>query len=200
MPSRGPDGSTAAVTATLVAALIEQLIAEGAPDDLLAPIMIVVALVTALTGILALGLGLARAGGAIRFIPYPVIGGFLGATGWLMISGAVRVVTDHRLALATIGTLHRFLDPSQARRGSSFALALYLALRRARSPFVLPAVLLIGVAAAHLVFALTGTPLDAAHAQGWMFKAPAAHRACADLGLRRSCVISPGKRFPPLER
>ena len=77
----GPDGSTAAVTATLVAALIEQLIAEGAPDDLLAPTMIVVALVTALTGILLFGLGLARAGGAIRFIPYPVIGGFLGATG-----------------------------------------------------------------------------------------------------------------------
>ena len=40
----GPDGSTAAVTATLVAALIERLIAEGAPDDLLAPVMIVLAL------------------------------------------------------------------------------------------------------------------------------------------------------------
>ena len=49
----------------------------GPPDDLLAPVMIVVALATALTGILLFCLGFARAGGAIRFIPYPVIGGFL---------------------------------------------------------------------------------------------------------------------------
>jgi sulfate permease, SulP family len=65
-----------------VSALIERLISEGAPDDLLAPVMIVLAIVTALTGLLLCGLGLARAGAAIRFVPYPVIGGFLGATGW----------------------------------------------------------------------------------------------------------------------
>jgi MFS superfamily sulfate permease-like transporter len=46
----GPDGATAAVTASLVAALIERLINEVAPDDLLAPVMIVLAIVTALTG------------------------------------------------------------------------------------------------------------------------------------------------------
>jgi len=85
----GPDGATAAVTASLVSALIERLISEGAPDDLLAPVMIVLAIVTALTGLLLCGLGLARAGAAIRFVPYPVIGGFLGATGWLMIRWSI---------------------------------------------------------------------------------------------------------------
>jgi SulP family sulfate permease len=98
----GPDGATAAVTASLVAALIERLINEAAPDDLLAPVMIVLAIVTALTGLLLCVLGRARAGAAIRFVPYPVIGEFLGATGWLMISGAVRVITDHRLGFATL--------------------------------------------------------------------------------------------------
>jgi SulP family sulfate permease len=73
----GPDGSTVAVTATLVSALLERLNAAAAPDDLLAPVMIVMALSAALTGILLFGLGLARAGGAIRFVPYPVIGGCL---------------------------------------------------------------------------------------------------------------------------
>ena len=37
----GPDGATAAVTATMVAHFLRQLDAEGAPDDLLAPVMIV---------------------------------------------------------------------------------------------------------------------------------------------------------------
>src|SRR6188472_4133107 len=82
-----PDGATAAVTATLAAKVAQRLIEMGPPDDLLAPVMIVLALATLLTGILLFFLGLARAGGAIRFIPYPVIGGFLSATGWLMVSG-----------------------------------------------------------------------------------------------------------------
>jgi SulP family sulfate permease len=77
----GPDGATVAVTATLVVALLGRLSAEGVPDDLLAPVMIVMGLSAALTVLLFFGLGVARAGGAIRFIPYPVIGGFLGATG-----------------------------------------------------------------------------------------------------------------------
>ena len=76
-----PDGATAAVTATLAATEAQRLIEMGPPDDLLAPVMIVVALATLLTGILLFSLGLARAGGAIRFIPYPVIGGFPG--GWV---------------------------------------------------------------------------------------------------------------------
>src|SRR4029077_12769454 len=78
---------------------------RSAPDDLLAPVTIVLAIVTALTGLLLCGLGLARAGAAIRFVPYPVIGGFLGATGWLMIGGAVRVITDHPLSFATLEAL-----------------------------------------------------------------------------------------------
>jgi len=128
-----PDGATAAVTATLAATVAERLIAEGPPDDLLAPVMIVVALATALTGLLLWGLGLTRAGGAIRFIPYPVIGGFLSATGWLMVSGAVRVITDHRLSLATLGTLLAPITLAQIAAAAFVALALYLGLRRARN-------------------------------------------------------------------
>ena len=97
-----PDGATSAVTATLAATVAERLIENGPPDDLLAPVMIVLALAMALTGVLLFGLGLARAGGAIRFIPYPVIGGFLSATGWLMVSGAVHVITDQRLTRASL--------------------------------------------------------------------------------------------------
>jgi hypothetical protein len=47
-------------------------------------------------------------------------------------------------------------------------------LRRTRSPFVPPGILLAGIAAAYLVFALTGVTLAEACAEGWMFKAPAA--------------------------
>jgi sulfate permease, SulP family len=97
---------------------------------LLAPVMIVMALSAALAGILLFGLGLARAGSAIRFVPYPVVGGFLGATGWLMVNGAARVVADKGLSVSTIGT---FLDPyvmAKLAATAAIALALYFGLRR----------------------------------------------------------------------
>jgi SulP family sulfate permease len=171
----GPDGATAAVTATMVAHFLGQLDAEGAPDDLLAPVMIVMALSAALAGILLFGLGLARAGGAIRFVPYPVVGGFLGATGWLMVNGAARVVADKGLSVSTIGT---FLDPSVMAKlaaTAAIALALYFGLRRrGDSPYVLPGILLAGIGAAYLAFTLSGMTLSEARGEGWMFKAPAA--------------------------
>jgi sulfate permease, SulP family len=169
-----PDGATAAVTATLAATVAERLIEMGPPDDLLAPIMIVVALATLLTGILLFSLGLARAGGAIRFIPYPVIGGFLSATGWLMVSGAVRVITDQRLSLWTAGKLFEPTMLGQLAAAGAVALALYAGLRRGRNPFVLPGILTLAAVLAHLAFALTGTSLSEALALGWTFKAPTA--------------------------
>lgn len=186
----GPDGATAAVTAALVAALVERLIADGAPDDLLAPVMIVLALSALLTGGLLCALGLAQAGGAIRFIPYPVIGGFLGATGWLMVSGAVRVITDHPVTISTIDDLLNSLTLAKLAGAAIIALALYIALRRPRSPLVLPGILLAGVAATHLIFALTGTTLGAARAEDWMFKAPAA------VGLTQTWDLTDLRNFP----
>jgi SulP family sulfate permease len=171
----GPDGSTVAVTATLVSALLERLNAAAAPDDLLAPVMIVMALSAALTGILLFGLGLARAGGAIRFVPYPVIGGFLGATGWLMVSGAARVITDHGLNLPDIDSLLGESALAKLAAGVVIAIALYLGVRRrGNSPYVMPGILLAGIVATHLVLAMTGTSLAEAQASGWVFKAPAA--------------------------
>ena len=76
----GPDPTTVAVTATLVSALLARLAANGVSEDLLAPVGVIMGLSAVFTGILLFALGLAGAGGAIRFIPYPVIGGFLGAT------------------------------------------------------------------------------------------------------------------------
>src|ERR1700755_2878602 len=99
----GPDTSTSAVIATLVAAMMTRLSGEGT-SHLLEPALIVMALGTAVTGIVLCVLGMTRAGRAIRFVPYPVIGGFLGATGVLMLMGAIQVITDQRLTFANAET------------------------------------------------------------------------------------------------
>ncbi len=185
-----PDGATAAVTATLAATVAERLIENGPPDDLLAPVMIVVALATALTGVMLSCLGLARAGGAIRFIPYPVIGGFLSATGWLMVSGAVHVITDQKLTRASLAALTGPSTLAQLAAAAGVAIALYLALRRVRSPLLLPGVLLAAAILAHVVFVLSGLSLADARTLGWTFKAPTA------VGLAPTWDFNDVRNFP----
>jgi len=45
------------------------------------------------TGVLLGALGLLRAGNLVRFVPIPVIGGVLAGSGWLLVTGAIRVMT-----------------------------------------------------------------------------------------------------------
>src|SRR5215470_10124327 len=170
----GPDSSTSVVTATLVAAFVEWLVANGATDHVLEPTLLLMALSSVLVGILLCGLGLAKAGRAIRFVPYPVIGGFLGATGWLMVSGASQVITDMRLAATNI---HALLSPaslSKLTAAAAIAVSLYFGLRRFRNPLVLLGLILAGIAAAYLAFFATGISMTDAQAAGWLFKPEAA--------------------------
>src|SRR5262245_19870485 len=166
----GPDSSTSVVTATLVAAFVEWLVANGATNHALEPTLILMALSSTLVGLLLCGLGLGRAGRAIRFVPYPVLGGFLGATGWLMVSGATQVITDLRLAVANIHELFSPISFSKLTAGAAIAVSLYFGLRRFRTPLVLPGVILAGVAAAHLSFLVMGIPITGAQTSGWLFK------------------------------
>ena len=52
--------------------------------DIFLTVVAATLVVTVLCGILFLVIGRFRLGGLIRFVPYPVVGGFLAGTGWLL--------------------------------------------------------------------------------------------------------------------
>ena len=169
----GPDGSTSAVTAALVATLVSQVVASGQQEHLLTATLVVLMLSAALTGLLLGTLGVARAGRAIRFVPYPVIGGFLGATGILILLGAVQVLTGTRPALTTLSALAD--GASLAKMATALAIAAFLLAGRrwSTSPLVMPAQLLACIVGFHLVLAVLGVSIETAQQAGWMFAAPA---------------------------
>jgi sulfate permease, SulP family len=165
----GPDSSVSVVIAALVATLVHRLVTHG-DTALLMPTLIAMSLATLLTGLLLCILGFTHAGRAVRFVPFPVIGGFLGATGWLMMMGAVQVVTDERPALANMGAFANATIAAKLAAGLAVAVILHLTLRRSKSPFVLPGVLSAAFAVTYAALLFSGSSVADAQSQGWMFQ------------------------------
>lgn len=168
----GPESSTAAMTAILASSLVERMAVADTTAPPLAPVLITLGLASIATGIVLCGFGMTRMGRAIRYVPYPVVGGFLAATGCLILLGAIRVITGHRLQF---GTLDQFANPltlSELAAACAMATVLYLTWHRSRSSFGLPVVLVAGILLAHLVFWLAGISPAEAQAAGWTFQPP----------------------------
>ena len=168
----GPDGATCAVIAALVATLAARLGASSGDAGLLTATLAVLALSSSLTGLLLLGLGMARLGRAIRFIPFPVIGGFLGATACLILMGMVKILTGYSPSVANID---HFLNIDAAEKLlAGIAVTVFLLVGRQywKTPLALPALLLICIVIFYLVLLLFGISLADAQAGNWTFMMP----------------------------
>ena len=96
----GPDSPAVAVMSVLASSIATALAAKGASSDtMILNVLVALSVSTLLTGILLWGTGALRLGQWLRFIPYPVIGGFLAASGFLLITGGMEVVTQTNLTL-----------------------------------------------------------------------------------------------------
>jgi sulfate permease, SulP family len=168
----GPESSTAAVTGILASSLVERMALANTAAPQLAPVLITLGLSTILTGIVLCGFGVTRMGRAIRYVPYPVVGGFLGAIGCLLLLGAIRVITGERLQLATLDRFANMVTLSELAAACAMALVLYLTWHRSRSTFGLPVILIGGIAFAHVAFWFAGISLADAQAAGWTFEPP----------------------------
>jgi len=105
-------------------------------------ILVAMAASTLLTGAVFLVFGFFNLGRLVRFMPYPVMGGFLAGTGWLLVKGSFGVMTGLPLTLANIPAL---LHPEQLLlwgTGMAFALILFFSLRYIKRFWLMPAVLL----------------------------------------------------------
>jgi SulP family sulfate permease len=161
-----PQDSTAAVVALIAAAVAARVPAEASSEQTLYTVTGAIALTTILGGAFFLALGYFRLGGLIRFIPYPVIGGFLAGTGWLLSKGALEVLAGQVLRPAT---MRAFLEPDVLLRwvpGALFAVTLFVALRWYRHILLLPALLLGSIVVFYAALLMTGTTVSTAGANG----------------------------------
>ncbi len=162
----GADSNSIAVFAAIGATLAERL---GSDPRLAAHHLALDMMLGSVTvGLALVALGSLKMGRWIRFIPYPIVVGFLAATGWLLFNGSLRVIAGislpaHPEAAFTASGAARLIV------GVAFAGLLFV-LRRIKNPVLVPALLIGGTALTDGILAATiGIP--AARAEGWLVPA-----------------------------
>ena len=138
----GIDSPTGAVLVLIAASAGHAVLSSGgSPPQAVQAAMLLFTAASALSGALLLGLGLARWGTYLRFVPFFVVAGFLGATGGLLIAGGIRMTTGHGPAeLVAAGT-----GAETLRLLCALAVCLLLLAQRRwlRWPLALPAALIV---------------------------------------------------------
>lgn len=165
----GPDSNTAAILAAMASTIGVHLSARGASAQAAATVWAMLVASAILSGLFLLCLSQLNLGQFIRFIPYPVIGGFLAGAGWLLIRGAFSVTSGVNLDLNTVTTLFQPSHLGHWLSSLAFAIVLIIILSRYNRYWVLPALIGAGVIFTYLLLGGLGISIDRAREQGWLF-------------------------------
>jgi SulP family sulfate permease len=162
-----PQDTPAAIFA-LIAASIAVGMRGANPEATYATVVAAIALTSIITGVAYMLIAWFKASWFVRYIPYPVIGGFLAGTGWLLSLGAFSVMTNGNLSLSTLPQL---LTPDNLFNwvpGLVFAVILLLILRRSNHYLITPGALVIATALFYGYLLVSGIPIAEASTRGWL--------------------------------
>ncbi len=163
----GPDSKPTAVLAIMAALMAAKLAPAKTPVETGLIVLAALVVGTLATGAVLYLIGATKMGKWIRFVPYPVIGGFMAASGWLLGLGGIGVLAGVHMSWSEVGTLAGGYHLLQILAGLSFAVALWLS-RRIRNPLAFPILLVVTVALIHAVRVASGYSIEAARDAGWL--------------------------------
>jgi sulfate permease, SulP family len=171
-----PQDRTAPILAIMAAGIVSSAPGGADADWILLSVLAMIIGTTLVTGVFLLSLGLGRVGNMMRFIPYSVLGGFLAGTGWLLVVGALRVMTG--LDLVSLDEVALLLDGQELGQwlpGLLVALAILVVSRRRFSlTIALPVLLFGGAAGFYLVMLNQGESMASLATAGWLLGDPGA--------------------------
>lgn len=162
-----PLAAPTAVLAVMAAAIAQNM--AGAPPEVLLPTVVAaIALGSLFTGVFLWLLGYFKLGKAVSFIPYPVVGGFMAGTGWLLIRGGMQVMTDLPLDFRHFQDLAALSQWGHWSAGLGLAIALLVLTKRYQHYLMMPGILLVAIALFYGTLLATHTDIATARMQGWL--------------------------------
>jgi sulfate permease, SulP family len=167
---RGIVGSLQATGAVLMAIVSAAAVVHsgGSAADLFTTAVAAILVATVLCGLVAIWLGARRRGDLIRFVPYPVVGGFLAGAGWLLVKGGIYAAAGGSPFYDKLGDL---VGAEPIRRWApalAFGTLMLIAVRLIKRSFVIPAAVAVGFVVFLIGIAVTGSSMDDVRSGGWL--------------------------------
>lgn len=160
-----PGAMLAVITASMVTAL------AGSPSQQFATVTFMLVSTTLFTGVMFLLLGYFKLGSIVRFLPYPVIGGFLAGSGWLLLQGGISLMADSPLGWNWFrtGLLMLWLP------GLALGLLIRFLSRKVQKPYTIPLLMIGASAFFYALIWMTGHSLAELRSTGWLLDAVASN-------------------------
>jgi SulP family sulfate permease len=163
----GNQDAPAAILAVISAAIVSTMPAGSSSQETFLTVVAAIALTTLLTGTFFLALGYLKLGGLVRFLPYPVVGGFLAGTGWLLVTGAISMMAEIPLSISGLPAL---LQPEMLVRwlpGLILAIVMLLISNRSDHYLGMPGMILGAIILFYAIVWLSGSSVSELSAEGW---------------------------------
>lgn len=163
-----PKAATTPILTLMAAQVAVAMPASATPEETFITVATTLAVSTFGIGLFFLLFGIFKLGTWIRYMPYPVFGGFLAGLGWLLVVGGLNVMIDLPFEWSA---LQQWLESDAILRwapGAIFAITLSLLQRRYQSDVIIPFVFLAGLGVFHLTASPMGFELDELIRDGWL--------------------------------
>ncbi len=158
--------SSSAVLALVAASIAGSMAASATQEEVFSTALVAVSLTAMLTGVLFVLLGIFKLGELVRYIPYPVVGGFLAGTGWLLAVGSIGMMADLPMTFAGLPALFQPDVLLKWLPGTIFALSLLVIMRRYSHFLILPGMLVGAIVVFYVVLFASGTSFAEAQEMG----------------------------------
>jgi SulP family sulfate permease len=169
----GPDSAPMAIMSGLAATVAAHVALNGGGDEArLMTVLAALATAALATGAFLVFLGSLRLETVLRYIPYPVIAGFIAAVGLQLAAGGAHVLTDVPISLRFFGELLKQDTLAHLAAGLAFAATVAAARYASNSPLAVPLALIGGTAVCYVMLAALGFDIDMARASHWLLSPP----------------------------
>jgi len=174
--TRGVIAVTQGVPVVALASVLGPVAAHltGEPDAVrFATLVVATALTTIFIGLTSLALGSLHLGRFIRFAPFPVIGGFLAGSGWLILHGGLDLIAGQSVLQNPIAVLEEPSLLPKAGLAVAFIVAVAALGRITKTRLVMPVTVLGALILFNFVVYLETISADTLRDGGWLLQLPA---------------------------
>ena len=162
-----PQDSPAAVLG-LAAVTVAGLMGGAPPEAKFITVVVMVILTSVISGLFFVFVGGFKLSRLVRFIPYPVVGGFVAGTGLLLAQGALGVMLGRPFSAANLSLLFRAENLLLWIPGVLFGSIVLIASRRSKHLLTYPALISGAVALFYLAVWSSGYNLHEVREMGWL--------------------------------